>query len=181
MTTGRFFNPPFPASPATHRDSSSNLTKRNMVCFFSWIRTRVSGVPEGQYCDARCAWLANELERADQRPTYIFMHHPPFDIGVPYVDRIKLEEPDAFVDALAAGKNIRHIFFGHVHRSVYVNWHGIPCTSLPGTNHQVPLIRESVGTSYSQEPPGYGVIFIDHSRVAMHFDACLDRMPIAQS
>ena len=139
------------------------------------------GVSEGQYCAARRAWLVNQLEQAGGRPTYIFMHHPPCDLGIPYMDRIKLEEPELFSNALAAGKNIRHIFFGHVHRSSYINWQGIPCTCLPGTNHQVPLVRESVATSYSQEPPGYGVVLIDDAQVAVHFDACLDRLPVAQA
>ena len=106
------------------------------------------------------------------------MHHPPFDIGIPYMDRIKLEEPEAFAETISVANNIQHIFFGHVHRAAYVNWRGIPCTSLPGTNHQVPLVRDSVGSAYSLEPPGYGVVLIDGSQTAVHFDACLDRLPV---
>lgn len=138
-----------------------------------------AAVAEGRYCAERRAWLAGELERAGDRPVYIFMHHPPFDIAIPYVDCIKLEEPDAFGDVLASA-NVRHIFFGHVHRTAYVNWRGIACTCLPGTNHQVPLVQESVGTSYSDEPAGYGVVQLDDDgQVTVHFDACLDRSAIA--
>jgi Icc protein len=136
------------------------------------------GVSEGCYCGARRAWLAAELERAGAEPVCIFMHHPPFDIGIPYMDRIKLEESEAFAETISVCRNIRHIFFGHVHRAAYVNWRGIPCTSLPGTNHQVPLVRESVGAAYSLEPPGYGVVLIDESQTAVHFDACLNRLPV---
>ncbi len=138
-------------------------------------------VSEGQFCEIRRAWLIRELERAGIRPVYIFMHHPPCDVGIPYMDCIKLDEPEAFGEALDTGQNVRHIFFGHVHRAAYVSWRGIACTSLPGTNHQVPLVRDSVGTAYSQEPPGYGVVLIDGSQMAVHFDACLDRLPIAAS
>ena len=139
------------------------------------------GISEGQYCETRQAWLVNQLEQAGRKPTYIFMHHPPCDVGIPYMDRIKLEEPETFAKTLAGGESIRHIFFGHAHRSAYVNWQGIPCTCLPGTNHQVPLVRDSVGTAYSQEPPGYGVVLIDDTQVVVHFDACLDRLPVAQA
>jgi hypothetical protein len=94
------------------------------------------------------------------------------------MDRIKLEEPDAFADVLSSHGDIRHIFFGHVHRAAYVNWRGIPCTSLPGTNHQVPLKRESIGgTPYSIEPPMYGVVLIEKGQTTVHFEACLDRAP----
>ena len=138
------------------------------------------GVSEGQYCSARHDWLSAELKRAGDRPVYIFMHHPPFNIGIPYMDRIKLEEPEAFADTLKSHTNVRHIFFGHVHRTVYVNWQGISCTSLPGTNHQIPLVRDSVGTDYSQEPTGYGVVLIEKDQVIVHSDACLDRSPLSR-
>jgi 3',5'-cyclic AMP phosphodiesterase CpdA len=105
------------------------------------------------------------------------MHHPPFDIGIPYMDRIKLEQPEEFADVLQTHGDIRHIFFGHVHRAAFVHWRGIPCTCLPGTNHQIPLNRETVGTPYSVEPPMYAVVLIDKDQTTVHFDAPLDRAP----
>ena len=93
----------------------------------------------GEFCAPRRAWLTERLEAAQPAPVYIFMHHPPFDIELPYMDRIKLEDPEAFAASLGDRADIRHIFFGHVHRPVYVNWNGIPATALPALNHQVPL------------------------------------------
>jgi len=138
------------------------------------------GVSEGQYCAARRAWLVRALEQAGDQPVYIFMHHPPCDVGMPYMDRIKLEDADMFADTLKAGQDIRHIFFGHVHRAAYINWRGIACTCLPSTNHQVPLVRESVGGArYSHEPPAYGVVQIDASQMIVQVDAFLNRAPAA--
>lgn len=136
----------------------------------------------GEYCAARRDWLAREIDRAGARPVCIFMHHPPCDVGIPRLDRIKLDEADAFAEVLeAARKNgvgsIRHIFFGHVHRGAYVNWRGIPCTALPGTNHQVPLVGESVDSPFSREPAAYAVVLLDDGQTTVHFDACLDRFP----
>lgn len=143
---------------------------------FLFLDTLKGGTaPEGQYCTDRQAWLVREIERAGDHPIYIFMHHPPCNIGIEGMDRIKLEEADAFRDIISAGANIRHIFFGHVHRVVYVNWHGIPCSSLPGTNHQVSLVADQLGSAYTNEPPGYGIIQIEAGGVAVHFDACLNR------
>ena len=79
------------------------------------------------------------------------MHHPPFDIGLPYMDRIKLDEAVTFGKLIANYKNIRHIF-GHVHRAVFLKWKGITCSACPGINHQVPLVSGSVSTNYSIEP-----------------------------
>lgn len=129
----------------------------------------------GDYCASRCEWLAARLEEAKDRPVWIVMHHPPFDVAIPTMDRIKLTEPRGFTEVIAGHGNIRHIFFGHVHRALYTNWNGIPCTALPGTSHQVPLVRESVTTRYSVEPAMYAVVHIDGDRTIVHFEACLDR------
>jgi len=145
---------------------------------FVFIDTHKGKVSEGAYCERRQAWLARTLESASNTPVWLFMHHPPFDVGIPYMDRIKLENPENFAKIISGHNNIRHIFFGHVHRAAYVQWRGISCTCLPGTNHQIPLKRESVGTPYSLEPPMYGVIEITQDQTTVHFDACLNREPI---
>lgn len=128
----------------------------------------------GAYCERRREWLSARLAEA-QGPVWIVMHHPPFDVALPYMDRIKLTEPEAFEQIVAGHGGIRHIFFGHVHRALYTSWNGIACTALPGTSHQVPLVRESVATRYSVEPAMYAVAHIDDKRTVVHFEACLDR------
>ena len=106
------------------------------------------------------------------------MHHPPFDIGLPYMDRIKLDEAVTFGKLIANYKNIRHIFFGHVHRAVFLKWQGITCSACPGINHQVPLVSGSVSTNYSIEPPMYAVIELLDGDVRVNLDAYQDRQPV---
>ena len=146
------------------------LTSEGTLLFLDTFK---GGTSAGQFCARRQAWLKSRLEAADG-PVWIFMHHPPMDIGIGYMDRIKLEEAEAFGE-LIAGHDVRHIFFGHIHRAAYVNWRGIPCTALPGTNHQVPLDNAALGTRYSFEPTMYGVVTISGPDVIVHMDACLDR------
>ena len=145
---------------------------------FLFLDTLKDGCTEGQLCADRLGWLRARLAEAGTRPVYIFMHHPPFNVGIPLLDPIKLEEPEAFAEVLAEGGDIRHIFFGHVHRACYVNWRGIPCTALPGTNHQIPLVSASVPSISSREPAMYGVVLLEGAQMTVHFDACLDRMPV---
>lgn len=167
------------AFPETPRDENGfvQYAHRSDQGVFLFLDTLKGPVSEGEYCAARRDWLAGQLKAAAGDPVWIFMHHPPFDIGLPFMDRIKLEEPEAFAEVLLGHDNIRHIFFGHVHRAAYINWRGIPCTCLPGTNHQIPLNRTSVGTPYSVEPPMYGVVLIEEGQTTVHFEACLDRGP----
>jgi 3',5'-cyclic-AMP phosphodiesterase len=133
-------------------------------------------VTSGQYCAARQGWLRARLAEAAGRPVFVFMHHPPFDIGIARMDRIRLEEADAFAD-IVAGHDVRHIFFGHVHRPVYVSWRGIPCTALPGTSHQIPLVEGAAGP-FTVEPPMYAAVLIEGDSVVVHMDAPLDRHPV---
>lgn len=133
-------------------------------------------VTSGQYCAARQAWLRARLAEAAGRPVFVFMHHPPFDIGIARMDRIKLEEADAFAGTIA-GHDVRHIFFGHVHRPVFVSWRGIPCTALPGTSHQIPLVEETAGP-FTVEPPMYAAVLIRDGGVIVNMDAPLDRRPV---
>ena len=69
----------------------------------------------GWYCADRQAWLREQIGSAPG-DIYIAMHHPPFDIDIKYMDRIKLEQHEAFAGLVAGNSSIRHIFFGHVHR-----------------------------------------------------------------
>jgi 3',5'-cyclic AMP phosphodiesterase CpdA len=133
-------------------------------------------VTSGQYCAARQGWLRARLAEAEGRPVFVFMHHPPFDVGVARLDRIRLEEAEAFGE-IVAGHDIRHIFFGHVHRPIYVSWRGIPCTALPGTSHQIPLLEAAAGR-FSIEPAMYAVVLIDGPSVIVQMDAPLDRHPV---
>ena len=135
-------------------------------------------VSSGQYCEKRMSWLDNELKKTKQN-VYLFMHHPPFDVGVPYMDCIKLDEAEAFGDLISSHKNVRHIFVGHVHRPVFLTSRGITCSACPGINHQVPLVGRAVSTNYSIEPPMYAVIEVENGDIRINLDAFLDRLSVA--
>ena len=128
----------------------------------------------GLYDGPRREWLSTELAKAKGTPVYLFMHHPPFDIGHALMDRIKLDDAEAFAELLT-GHDIRHIFFGHAHRTISGQWRGIPFSALPSLNHQLPLAGGSVPTVYSDEPPMYAVVLIENDRTIVHADAFLHR------
>ena len=133
------------------------------------LDTHEPGTSAGRYCARRCAWLRARLEDSRDRPVYIFMHHPPFDIGVPSLDRIRLLEPEGFAEAVAGADNVKHIFFGHVHRPVSGSWRGVPFSALRSTVHQVPFDTISeVQVPYSHDAPAYGVILLEADRVVVH-------------
>ena len=130
----------------------------------------------GLYDEPRRKWLRAALAEAGDAPVYIFMHHPPFNIHHPLMDLIPLEDGSGFGDILA-GHNVRHIFFGHAHRTISGQWRGISYSALPGLNHQLPLVGGSVATVYSDEPPMYSVVHLNGDQITVHSDAFMHRAP----
>ncbi|HKU95787.1 MAG TPA: phosphodiesterase, partial [Vineibacter sp.] len=50
------------------------------------LDTLVPGKGHGELCTERLDWLEARLAEQD-RPTILFMHHPPFECGLAYMDR----------------------------------------------------------------------------------------------
>ncbi len=147
------------------------------------LDTHEPGQVSGSFCAKRQTWLKAQLAEAAGRQVTLFMHHPPLDIGIPALDRIGLADKQGFADALSGADNIRHIFFGHVHRPVSGSWRGIPYASLRSLVHQVPfdLVTEHP-VPYDHAPPAYNVIFLNRDDTVVHHHEFLDtsRLPPGQ-
>lgn len=142
---------------------------------FVCLDTNVPGESYGHLCEKRLGWLEDELESARGTPVYLFMHHPPFEVGIRRMDTIPLRDTQRLAELARANGNIRHLFFGHLHRPLGGSWHGIPFTSLRGTNHQVALdfvIEHKVPGSH--EPPAYGIVFARDGLTVVHAHDFLD-------
>ena len=135
---------------------------------FLLLDTVEAGTHGGVYCEARQAWLRQTLDELAGEPVYLFMHHPPFDIHMPCLDRIGLAQQDALAGIVDGRDNIRHLFFGHAHRPICGNWRGISFSTLRATNHQVGLQFEHPVIDYVDEPPEYAVVFVDADRIVIH-------------
>ncbi|MCV3273607.1 phosphodiesterase [Roseobacter sp. WL0113] len=137
---------------------------------FLLLDTKDVGTPAGAYCAARRDWLRRALETADG-PLVLFMHHPPLRTGIAAMDRIMLQEAEAFFDVIAPHKaRIRHLFFGHVHRAIFGNWRGISYSCMRGLNHQVALdlVDDPTRIAATFEPPAFGVVLLYPDQIVVH-------------
>lgn len=154
-------------------------TPRGRVLLLDSVET---GSHAGVFCEARAGWLAARLDEAGDRPAYLFLHHPPFDIGIPSLDRIRLREPGPLIRALEGRRNLRHLFLGHVHRPVSGAWRGIPFSAVKSTAHQVAFDLQTEGPiPKSHEPPAYAVILLAADQTVVHLHDYLDRSRIADA
>lgn len=132
------------------------------------IDTWEFGTHAGSLCADRLAWLTETLS-SDPRPALLFMHHAPFKVGMKRLDQIILGNEDGLFETLQPFRNrIRHMFFGHMHRSVSGSWRGFPFTVVPGTgfhgmlDFKTDLIRAAIIEPY------YSVILLDGENLIVH-------------
>jgi 3',5'-cyclic AMP phosphodiesterase CpdA len=137
---------------------------------FIFMDSVKDGTHAGAYCETRRAWLAQQLEKADD-DVFLFMHHAPFKTGIKPMDKIGMDAQDvlALKALLQRYGRIKHLFFGHYHRPMHGSWSGIGFSTLRGMNHQVALdLKREDGYLFTHEPPAYAVVLIDDDNVVVH-------------
>ena len=135
------------------------------------------GTHEGVFCETRREWLREQLSQTEDVDAFLFTHHPPFKIGIASMDEIGMNERDALAmgELLDEFDNVRHLFFGHLHRPLNGTWRGIGFSSIRATNHQVWLdFKECDHIPGSYEPPAYAIALIERDQVVIHTHDFLD-------
>ncbi|PSC06573.1 phosphodiesterase [Alsobacter soli] len=116
------------------------------------------GEEGGLICAEREAWLADRLAEGRGRPTVIFMHHPPFLVGVPGMDAVPTRVSPGFVDLIARHPEVERIVCGHYHRPIQRRFAGTIGFVAPCTAHQVALdLRPGTANHFVMEPPAIAV------------------------
>jgi len=93
----------------------------------------VAGERKGVFCTERLAWLDETLGRQTDRPTVVFMHHPPFDIDPHYVGGYRRQEEAERLTALVGRHpQVVRLLCGHVHCPHREEpWGGTVATTMP--------------------------------------------------
>ncbi len=123
----------------------------------------------GFYCEKRCAWLDQQLSELTD-PAFLFMHHNPVPIGIAPMDKIMLQDAEAFGTVIKKhASKIRHIFHGHCHLPLCGSLHGVPFSAPRGTNHAGWAdFGNERNLSGSDLPEAYAVILTDEHSVMVH-------------
>lgn len=80
------------------------------------------GHHHGLLCNERLYWLEKTLNEQPDRPTLIFMHHPPASVQYPYMDAMNCKNGDKMKSIIETNRQIKAICCGHLHRDATVNW-----------------------------------------------------------
>jgi 3',5'-cyclic AMP phosphodiesterase CpdA len=120
----------------------------------------------------RIQWLDTVLREAPGRPTLVFMHHPPFETGIWWMDLMALEGAAAFREVIERHPQVRLVVAGHIHRAIQTTIGGSLVSVCPSTAHQLGLdLVPGEAPTLSDEPPGFqmhcwnGSGFVTHTGI----------------
>jgi len=119
------------------------------------LDTLIPGKISGELCVERLNWLSDRLDEDIDKPTLVFMHHPPFKSGISAMDRHGLNSGGPEMGAIVQKySNIERIVCGHLHRPITTGWHGTVLSVAPSTAHQMGLnMIEGGKQQIVMEPP----------------------------
>lgn len=111
------------------------------------------GERKGVFCRARETWLDEVLSEQPIRPTLLFIHHPPFDVGDHYIDGYRRsEEAAALADVVNRHRQVQGLLCGHVHWPIECCWAGRPARIMPSIAVD---LRKGIDETKAQEQPIY--------------------------
>ncbi len=141
------------------------------------LDTQKSGSDAGEFCKARQAWLRDVMARRKGQNLYLFMHHPPMDLGLPMQDTEKMEEGSTFLDLITAEAPVKFLFIGHVHRPISGVIRGLPFSTMRSVLYQAPSPAPAWdwdSFTPAAEAPMMGVVTLSIESVQLHYDQFCD-------
>lgn len=136
----------------------------------------------GRLCPARMAWLTHALDTAPDHGALVFMHHPPVETGFTGMDAIGLTNRDEVQSLLAAHPRLRHVFAGHLHRTISASMGRVPVAIFKSPCHQMPMCLGDPDHALSVDEPGaYGIVLVTPRDVIVHSEDFTLPAQIAQS
>jgi 3',5'-cyclic-AMP phosphodiesterase len=151
----------FPEIPAANYAHAVNGVR--LVCCDS----TVPGRDGGELSDP--AWLDATLAEAPDTPTVVAMHHPPYPIGVGWIDdTMGHARPERLAAVVGRHPQVIRVIAGHVHAGSVTGFAGTVAVTCPSTFRQ--LYVDTTGRpALSDGPPGLALHLIDGPRAVTHF------------
>jgi Icc protein len=135
---------------------------------FVVLNSAGTGKPHGHLEEEQLLWLSADLHEHRFQPILIFMHHPPFDTGVAWLDKIRLLNAESLWGIIPpfAG-NILGIFVSHLHLAVSCRYRQTLLVSTPGVCWQYAGGIDAAKAALSDEPPGFNLIDVTDSQLTV--------------
>lgn len=152
------------------------------------LDTLEEGRHGGAFCETRADWLAARLDEAAHQRTLIVLHHPPMEVGIPWMNT---DPAEAWVERLAhvlrGRSNVVGLICGHIHRAITARWEGHLVATCPSTAPQVGLDLRPLDPDSPDEralivadAPGYALHWWNGRELITHWDSAGDKDVLAR-
>ena len=134
------------------------------------LDTVMTEKPYGFLCHERLNWLEQCLKEEPEKPTLLFMHHPPFKTGINHMDVQNLTNAEDLFTVVKRHPQVKHMACGHVHRAIETTVNGIGVSIAPNAAHAVTLdLDPKAPSTWTLDPIGIRFFYIDEAcNIASH-------------
>ena len=120
------------------------------------LDSQLTGETPGELGDEQLTWLRSRLEVAPGLNTLLFVHHPPIEVGSPWLDEIGLQDAEALRLLLHEHQQVRLVACGHVHQEITGSLAGASVHTTPAVGPQ--FRPHTAALEIDPGPPGYRVV-----------------------
>lgn len=146
--------------PVTTSDTYINYVIDQFEIRLIALDSTIHEKPGAELCPERLNWLNQKLAQEPEKPTIIFMHHPPVKCSVLETDTDGFIGADKLGDIIEKYSNIKAILCGHIHLQAHVNWRNTVVSVAPST--QMRLMLDLTMQKQSQ-------FYLDKPAFQMHY------------
>jgi len=120
------------------------------------LDTQLTGAVGGRLGVEQVDWIRAQLDEHRPRAAVLFMHHPPVELGLAWLDRIGLEDADLLQALLVDEPRVRLVCCGHVHHESSHRVGSAEVVTVPSTGLQFSPTGDVA--EFVTAPPGYRLI-----------------------
>ncbi len=127
------------------------------------LDSTIPGAPGGELCPACLEWLAQTLADQPQKPSLIFLHHPPLLCGVLESDADGFIGAGEFAALIRPQKNILRITCGHIHLISFAGWSGTSLSTCPSIGMRLRLdLTQTKESAFFTDAPACQLHLLRH-------------------
>ena len=132
---------------------------------FVLLDSHQPGQSWGRIDAAQLTWLHADLTAHRGQPTFVFLHHPPWPLGIPWIDAMGLQNGEELVSVLRQYAEVRWLICGHVHMDHMVQREGLTMLTTPSTCIQVTKLAQERKKALAG-PPGFRLVWVQGTEVS---------------
>ena len=113
-------------------------------------------------------WLDAALAEEPDTPAVVAMHHPPYAVGVDWIDRMGHANPGRLAAVIARHPQVVRVIAGHVHAASVRGFAGTVATTCPSAYRQL-HVDPGGRPAVTDAAAGYALHLIDGRDAVTHF------------